>query len=99
MQTAMETALEAALEAGYQCALFFSWERRQARGDAPFYIVRRGGGEEVLLSRLDAARWLSHRIAERADYAVLADVQRSPRWRALLDRMEDLAEHLAWWCV
>lgn len=92
-------ALAAALEAAYQCALLTSWvvPSPQVR----VYYVRRGGAGETLLSDLDAARWLADRIRERAPLIVerfgpLPESQTWRNWLALLDKMADLAEHVAW---
>ena len=50
-------ALGEALEAAYQCALISSYGKEP--GPRGIWTVQRCGEPEVLLSALDAARWLS----------------------------------------
>lgn len=101
----LDAALEAALEAAYQCALITSWVTPLAppwiSPRRRVIVVRRGAESEPLFSDLDAARWLADRVRERAPLIVerfgpLPESQTWRNWLTLLDRMADLAEHVAW---
>ena len=91
-------ALGEALEAAYQCALISSYGKEP--GPRGIWTVQRCGEPEVLLSALDAARWLSDRVRERWRVLLMfVDRQEGGTWQnwvALLDKMEALAEHVAW---